>query len=78
MYHTAKGTNMAMFIVPNSLRDAIYAKVDAALVDAPAAAPDREFFYGELLNYFNEHGEIPDFELKAKVLSSQSGDEERK
>jgi hypothetical protein len=69
---------MSCVIVPNSLRDAIYAKVDDALVGAPDAAPDRDYFYGVLLNYFNEHGVIPDFELKAKILSSRDDIEERK
>lgn len=60
---------MSFVIVPNSISDAIYAKVDAAIANAPDAAPDREYFYSVLLNYFNDHGEIPDFELKAKILS---------
>ena len=63
---------MSCVIVPNSLRDAIYAKVDAAIFGAPDAAPDREYFYGVLLNYFNEHGVIPDFKLKAAVLSERT------
>lgn len=62
---------MNFVIVPNSLRDAIYAKVDAAIAEAPAAADDREYFYGVLLDYFHEHGVIPTFELKAKVLSER-------
>lgn len=55
-----------MVIVPNELRDAIYEKVDAAIVEQPAAKQDREYFYEVLLNYFNEHGVIPDFTLKAR------------
>ena len=62
---------MTCVIVPNSLSAAIYKKVDAAIAGAPDAAPDREYFYGVLLDYFNEHGEIPDFELKAKTLSDR-------
>ena len=69
---------MHLVIVPNSLRDAIYRKVDAAIEKAPAAAPDREFFYGKILEYFNEHGEIPDFELAATTLSDRlDGDKSR-
>jgi len=63
---------MSFVIVPNALRDAIYAKVDAAIAGAPDAAPDRDYFYGVLLDYFNEHGVIPDFELKARVLSERA------
>jgi hypothetical protein len=50
-------------IVPNSLSDAIYKKIDVALVECPDATPDRELFYNHLLSYFNEHGVIPDFSL---------------
>ena len=56
-----------LLIVPNVLRDSIYAKVDAAITKAPGAGVDREPFYGVLLDYFDEHGVIPDFELKAKM-----------
>lgn len=62
---------MSWVIVPNGLRDAIYAKVDAAIVEAPDAAPDREYFYGLLLDYYNEHGVVPEFTLKARVLSER-------
>lgn len=58
---------MSFVIVPNSLRDAIYAKVDAAIAGVPDAAPDREYFYSVLLDHFNEHGEIPEFTLEKKV-----------
>lgn len=71
---------MRAVIVPNSLRDAIYAKLDAAFAKVPAAAiteGDKEFFYYELLAYFDKHGVIPDFELMAAVLSDRpSGDEQ--
>lgn len=60
---------MSIVIVPNHISDAIYAKVDEAIAKCPDAAPDREFFYGRILSYFDQHGEIPEFELKAKVLS---------
>lgn len=58
---------MSFVIVPNSLRDEIYAKVDAAIAEVPDAAPDRECFYSELLNYYNEHGVIPNFSLQKKA-----------
>lgn len=56
-----------LVIVPNSLRNEIYRKVDEAIADHPDAAPDREIFYETLLSYFNENGVIPDFELKRKA-----------
>ncbi len=52
-----------LVIVPNDLRDAIYAKIDAALEEAPDAAPDREVFYDQLLSHYNEHGVVADFTL---------------
>lgn len=54
----------SVMIVPNSLRDAIYAKIDIAIAQCPGATPGRDYFYDRLLEYFNEHGEIPDFDLK--------------
>ena len=54
---------MSMFVIPNSLRDAINAKLDAAIADVPDAEKDREHLYHSLLMYFNEHGVIPDFSI---------------
>jgi hypothetical protein len=55
-------------IVPNVLRDAINAKLDAALAELPeedraVAEKDREFLYGQLLDAFDQYGTIPDFTL---------------
>ena len=61
---------MMLVIVPNQLRDAIYAKLDAALAEAPEdAKKDREHLYSALLAYFNEHGVIPDFQIAKKSES---------
>lgn len=58
---------MTCFIVPNDLRDAIYRKIDEQLVDHPCATKeDREYLYHQLLDYFNEHGTIPDFTIQPK------------
>lgn len=57
---------MNLVITPNSLRDAINAKLDAAIAACPAAQKDREELYRQLLQYFNEHGELPDFSLAKK------------
>ena len=54
---------MSMVIVPNSLRDEINAKLDAAYVEFPDAAVDREIHYHELLRLFDENGRIPEFTL---------------
>lgn len=50
-------------VVPDDLYDAIQAKLDDAFKDCPGATKDRDFLYHELLNYYNEHGIIPDFSL---------------
>lgn len=52
-----------LVIVPDSLRDAINAKIDEALIAVPEAADHREHFFGQLLAYFDEHGVVPDFSL---------------
>jgi hypothetical protein len=57
---------MRMVVVPNCLADAINAKIDAALADCPDAAKDRDIFFGQLLEYFDEHGVVPDFRLEKK------------
>lgn len=55
---------MRLVIVHNHLRDAINAKLDAAFAVCPDAAKDRDVLYERLLEYFDEHGVIPDFSLK--------------
>lgn len=55
-----------LVIVSNVLADAINSKLDAAIAQCPDAAKDRKELYRQLLVYFDEHGEIPDFELVRK------------
>ena len=56
---------MKLVIVPESLRAAIDEKLDAALAGFPEhSAEDREVLYGQLLNYFDEHGVVPDFHIE--------------
>lgn len=54
---------MNLVIVPDSLKNTINEKLDAAYLDAPDAAIDRDIHYHSLLNYFNEYGEIPEFSI---------------
>lgn len=60
---------MTFVIVPNALRDAINAAIDKALEKAPDAAPDRDIFYQVILEYFDLHGEVPEFCLVKKELA---------
>lgn len=53
-----------MVIVPDSLRDAINRKLDEAIAACPGAEVDRTVFYQELLAYYNEHGELPEFTIE--------------
>lgn len=56
---------MTLAIVPNVLRDVIQAAIDKALAGRPIEAEEREHVYHDLLAHFDEHGVIPDFDLKA-------------
>ena len=56
-----------LVIVPNTLRDAINEKLDRAYVDCPEAAVDRDFHYHRLLEYFDEHGQLPEFTLQKQA-----------
>jgi hypothetical protein len=54
---------MRMVIVPNCVRDAIDAALDKAIAECPGAQRDREMLFGQLLDYFDEHGVVPDFRI---------------
>lgn len=58
---------MKIVILPNYIRDAINAKLDAAYIEFPEAAIDREYHYHLLLEHFDQHGEIADLKLTRKV-----------
>lgn len=55
---------MGICIVPNYLSEFIYAEIDARLERCPELTLHREDVYRDLLTYYDEHGCIPDFELK--------------
>ncbi len=57
---------MQWVIVPDTLRNAIDAKLDAAIAQCPDAAKDRTHLYNQLLSYFNEHGVLPEFTLSKR------------
>ena len=57
---------MPIVIVPNVLADAINKRLDDAFLLCPEAVKDRDHLYHQLLEYFDEHGIIPEFEIKKK------------
>ena len=55
---------MSFVIVPNEISDAIYAKLDPQLEKYPHLKVNREEIYHRILAYYDEHGKIPDFDIK--------------
>lgn len=58
---------MMFYVVPNCIGNEISRKLDAEIEKHPDAAKDREVLHGQLVEYFAEHGVIPDFSLERKV-----------
>lgn len=54
-------------IVPESLRQAINTKLDAAIAVVPDAAKDRDELYRQLVTFFNENGYVPDFSIEPRA-----------
>lgn len=63
---------MTLLVVPNAIRDAIYAAIDKALDGRPCTDESREVIYGQILAYYDEYGRIPAFDL---TPNQESGDE---
>ena len=65
---------MNFVIVPDSLREAINEKLDAAFEQAGVEPKpeERESTYRSLLAYFDEHGEIPEFTITKKGPDEQT------
>lgn len=57
---------MNAIIVPNTLSEEIYRRIDSELRAKPEAAPDRELFYAQLLDYYAEHGALPEFTIEKR------------
>lgn len=60
-------------IVPNELSDEIYRCIDKELERCPEAAPERERFYRELLQYFDRYGVIPEFSVGPSGAACAAG-----
>lgn len=52
-------------VVPNDLSDLIHAAITKALGGRPCDDESRDVLYRQLLDYYDEHGVIPDFDLRA-------------
>jgi hypothetical protein len=52
---------MSFVIVLDFVHDAINSALDKALADIPEAEASRRHLYEQLLDYYNEHGELPEF-----------------
>lgn len=57
---------MTIVIVPEVLRDAINAALDAAFIECPEAELDRENLFMILLDYFYENGRLPEFSIRKR------------
>lgn len=57
---------MKIILVPNYIEDAINAKLDAAIAECPGAEAGRGELYSQIFRYFDECGEIPNFNLTKK------------
>jgi hypothetical protein len=55
-----------LVIVPDLVADMIEAAVDRAIDQNPDAARDRDYIYQVLLDYYDEHGVIPQFTLEKR------------
>ena len=51
-------------IVPDALYDAIHKKLDEEIRKHPDAEKDRDYLYRQCLDYFAEHGSMPNFTLE--------------
>lgn len=58
---------MPFRIVLNSIRDQISRALDRAIDDCPEAAADRDVLYGQLLDIYDETGDVPDFRLERRT-----------
>lgn len=62
-----------LLIIPNVLHDAINQAINKALAGRPCDEHSREQVYQSVLAYYDDHGTIPDFELKEKTDGSSNG-----
>ena len=61
------------YVVPNHIGNAIDAALDAEIAKVPDAAKDRAVLRSQLIDYFAEHGAIPDFSLAPRTAITSAG-----
>ena len=54
---------MRIQIIPYDVHETINRELDQALEEWPEAIPDRELFYQQLVDYYDEYGDIPRFHI---------------
>lgn len=52
------------YVVPNVLGNEIDRRLDAAIAEEPDAEKDREHLRSTLIEYYAQHGVIPDFSVR--------------
>lgn len=52
------------YIIPDHIREAINKALNEQFIVTPDAAQWRNNLYNQVLEYFNEHGSLPDFTLE--------------
>lgn len=57
---------MPTVIVPNSLSEELYKRIDAQLALHPDLAGERETIFSQLLEHFDRTGQVPDFKIERK------------
>jgi len=54
---------MKVYIVPNEVSEAINKKLNDAFREIEISSDERQVHFDTLLEYFNDHGIIPDFKV---------------
>lgn len=58
------------YVIPNCVANEIDAALDAEIAKVPDAAKDREVLRSQLIEFFAEHGVVPDFSLAKQEQSA--------
>lgn len=57
---------MRVVAVPNELCEYIHSKINEQLAGRSITSADRDILYGQLLEYFDQHGKVPEFTIERK------------